>query len=383
MKTSVFLAGILAILCLSGCWDERILKDRNLIICIGRDLVEEGKIQNSYALLTPAIKQVASSSSSQQSGITGGKQKNVISAVGDSVNQTALMMDRKTSETIDDSKNQVVLIGEKLAKKDLYTTLDILYRDPMGGLQAKIAVVKGEAKQLMEQVSTKDPLVGSYLVELLESQVERRVIPEATLQSIYPSLLDRGEDMMIPYMGMVGGDPAVIGSILIHDKEMTGTLTPEESLLSMIFSKLDMKGARISKKISGDEKLRPLAYINMLIGGSKRKLDVQVEGSSHPKIIVHLRAKLKVTVVEYPHNQLITEEQFNQLNKQLSEQLTKDAEKVLHKIQEARCDLYGIGRQLMAFYPEVWTNLDWEKDYSRITFRPKVEVQIKGTGLIH
>ncbi|MDF2679558.1 MAG: spore gernimation protein, partial [Brevibacillus sp.] len=266
---------------------------------------------------------------------------------------------------------------------DLYTTLDILYRDPMGELKAKIAVVKGEAKKLMEQVSTKDPLVGSYLVELIESQVDRRIIPEATLQSIYPSLLDQGEDLIIPYLGIVGGEPAVIGSILMHDKEMTGTLTPEESLLSMIFSKRDMKGARISQKINGDEKLRPLAYINLLVGGAKRKINVQVEGSSPQNIVVNLLVKLKVNVVEYPHNQLTTEEAFNELNKKLSDHLTKDAEKVLRKVQEAKCDLYGVGRQLMAFYPEVWKKLDWEKDFSRITFRPRVEVEIKGTGLIH
>ncbi|MDF2681141.1 MAG: hypothetical protein K0R47_2331, partial [Brevibacillus sp.] len=127
MRTYLCFIYICSLVFLSGCWDERILKDRNLIICIGRDLVEEGKIQTSYALLTPAIKQAGSSSSSQQSGsgIAGGKQKNVISAVGDSINETALMMDRKTSETVDDSKNQVVLIGEELARKDLYTTLDI------------------------------------------------------------------------------------------------------------------------------------------------------------------------------------------------------------------------------------------------------------------
>ncbi|QRG68352.1 Ger(x)C family spore germination protein [Brevibacillus choshinensis] len=385
MKPSLFAAGILALLFLSGCWDQRILKDRNLIICIGRDLAEEGKIQNSFALLTPAIKQTSSPSSSQQpgSGAVSGKQKNVISAVGDTINQTAMMMDRKTSETVDDSKNQAVLIGEKLARLDLYSTLDLLYRDPMGELKAKVAVVKGEAKQLMEHIAARDPLVGSYLVELLESQVERRIIPEATLQSIYPSLLEHGEDLIIPYLGLVDGEPAVIGSVLTHDKKMTGTLTPDESLLSMMFSKFDLKGARINQRIGGDEKLRTLGYISFLVGNVKRKMDVKVESSSSQSIIVDLHAKLKVTVVEYPHNQLNTEAKFNELNRKLSNQLTKDAEKVLHKLQEARCDFYGVGRQIMAFHPETWKKLDWDKDFSRISFRPRVEVEIKGTGLIH
>lgn len=195
-------------------------------------------------------------------------------------------------------------------------------------------------------------------------------IKQSVTPSFYPSLLDQGEDMIIPYLGLVDGEPAVIGSILTHDKEMTGTLSPEDSLLSMMFLDQNMKGARISMKIRVDGKLRPLAYINM-------------QGPSPQNIVVNLFVNLKVIVVEYPHNQLKTEEDFNELNKRLSDHLTKDAEKVLRNVQEARCDLYGVGRQLMAFYPGVWKKLDWEKDFRRITFHPRVEVEIKGTGLIH
>ncbi|MED4583292.1 hypothetical protein P9578_10920 [Brevibacillus choshinensis] len=32
---------------------------------------------------------------------------------------------------------------------------------------------------------------------------------------------------------------------------------------------------------------------------------------------------------------------------------------------------------------KMWKKLNWDKGFSRITFRPRVEVEIKGTGLIH
>ncbi|MDM5198552.1 Ger(x)C family spore germination C-terminal domain-containing protein [Fictibacillus enclensis] len=55
---------------------------------------------------------------------------------------------------------------------------------------------------------------------------------------------------------------------------------------------------------------------------------------------------------------------------------TKDANRVLTKMQKANSDTLGIGRKLIAYHPDLWKKTDWEKDYPNIDLSAKVTVNI-------
>ncbi|WP_419471607.1 Ger(x)C family spore germination C-terminal domain-containing protein [Gottfriedia acidiceleris] len=50
-------------------------------------------------------------------------------------------------------------------------------------------------------------------------------------------------------------------------------------------------------------------------------------------------------------------------------------------MQSRRCnpqnsDVLGIGKELKAFHPNIWSSLDWRKDYPRMTIEPKFDIKL-------
>ncbi|MNL68012.1 hypothetical protein D3C87_1926720 [compost metagenome] len=62
--------------------------------------------------------------------------------------------------------------------------------------------------------------------------------------------------------------------------------------------------------------------------------------------------------------------------------LTKDAEEIIRKLQQANCDIFGVGRKLIAYHNKVWKTQNWNEDYRKVQFHTKVEVEIVDTGIL-
>lgn len=60
--------------------------------------------------------------------------------------------------------------------------------------------------------------------------------------------------------------------------------------------------------------------------------------------------------------------------------MTDLAVETIEKMQEARCDGFGVGRQLIAFQPKVWKQMkdSWGEVYPNIRFEPKIDLTKKG-----
>ena len=74
----------------------------------------------------------------------------------------------------------------------------------------------------------------------------------------------------------------------------------------------------------------------------------------------------------------------SQLEQFLSKEMTHLAEETLEKMQKARCDGLGIGRQLLAFHPDIWKKQkeDWGSNYQKVNFVTEVQVEITKKGII-
>lgn len=86
------------------------------------------------------------------------------------------------------------------------------------------------------------------------------------------------------------------------------------------------------------------------------------------QIDVNLRIELPVTIVEYAMNHLQEKNTIDSLNRKLSDDMTRDAEQIIKTLQQSGCDSFGIGRHLIAHYPELWKSLDWNQQYAQVRF---------------
>lgn len=84
----------------------------------------------------------------------------------------------------------------------------------------------------------------------------------------------------------------------------------------------------------------------------KRKLKVTTDKNGN--VHVNIKLNLRIIVLEYPKNHLHKTKEREKLNKELSEQLTKESKKIIATLQKSHCDAFGIGRQLIAYHPDLW-----------------------------
>lgn len=54
----------------------------------------------------------------------------------------------------------------------------------------------------------------------------------------------------------------------------------------------------------------------------------------------------------------------------------------MEEVQKANCDIFGVGRKLIAYHHNVWKEKNWSKDYRKVRFHPKVEIKIVDTGIL-
>ncbi|PGL71123.1 Ger(x)C family spore germination protein [Bacillus sp. AFS055030] len=374
MKYKLVLISLICILPLTSCWDQRLLKESRLVYSAGYDLIEDNNM-----LVTAVIK----TNSQGGSDPTQVKTTNVIiTSTGKTSSDARLKVTRKVAGDFTTNKTRVLLIGDELSKKDIYPIFDIVYRDPRSSLGAKVIITKGRAEDILKLSKVEESLVSEEILDLVMNAESHTNVPIENVQTICTIMFDPGEDIFLPLIEKDNDNLIDISGVaLFNGQKYTGyNLLGDDPTMLLLFKDEMEKYARFNVKVSPKEKDIREQFITIQV--KKNKPEMQINVSKENKITVNLNLKLDVDTLEYAHNELTSKKEIDKLNKILSKQLTKKAEKIFKTIQESNCDALGIGRELISFHPEVWKKLDWNKDYAKITIKPKVEVKIVGTGIL-
>ncbi|MFK3939550.1 Ger(x)C family spore germination protein [Alkalihalobacillus sp. NPDC078783] len=363
---------ILSLFFLSGCWDEQLLKDVALINSQAIDYNSE----NDTVKLTIAL--VSGNSNEKVPTNT-----TIVSAEGKSIRDSRTELDKKVGSELFASKNQVTMFSRELAEKDIYAALDGNYRSPLSALTARLAVIEGEAESILHAETENKPLISDYLRDLLISAEDTGAIPSVNLQNTLTTLYDDGQDIVMPRLKTVEqkAGAKIVGTALFSDRQMTGELNSEESILLLLLSN-NKKGAhRMTRKVQTDEVDPLYDYVTVDVENMKRNLRVSKNELGDFEVQIDL--VLKMNANEYPGDDLYKRHVIKRLNTQLSEELTKEANIVLTKIKEANCDYLAIGRKVNAFYYSDWQNYKWKDVYPTIEMKANVDVEIIYHGIIN
>jgi Ger(x)C family germination protein len=377
--------GLLCIILLitpCGCWDARYLQESRLVFIAGFDRLPEGKL-----LTTAVIREEQVSTAGVEPIGT------IVMASGRTPRDTRDSVNRRLNDRFDPSQMQTLVLGEPLAREDIYPILDVFYRDPKSPLDAQLAVVKGTAKELLLTKKVGDTRIGEYVREMIASTEEDTIVPKENIQSVCPLMFDPGHDFALPYLSVKKGpteeagidneiDVSVEGIAMFHGHHMTGSLNSDESRLFMLMSGKRYKTARINIQINPGNIANTASFLSVSVEKVRRTWDVQPQRDG--SIQVDLNLTLYVTVIEYPKDKLANETVRSRLNKKISQSLTHQATQTVKKMQQATFDGFGIGREIMAHHPEHWQGTKWwTTTYPRITITPRVQVRIVGHGIIN
>lgn len=345
---------------LVGCWDEQLYKDLTIVPLVGIE-GKPGKFKGYYTKLE-VTNGVSSYSTVEGSGV--------------SMRDARLDANRMTGETLSVRQLQVKLIAGETAKTNIIDTLDVSFRTPNSRLSSRIAVVEGEMAQYMEKNEKISLELPDYYIDMLEAAISYSIIPDIDINKAATLIHDDAIDLVLPFVKMSekNGTPEVSGVALFSDKVFTGdTLDKKESIIVQVLRKEPGKFPLFTYPWEKDDKFSP---ITVEIATYKRKWDIQDSK-------IEATYKIKFGVEEFAHDHLDEDKTRKELEKFLSKELTKDFNKVIKKLQEAKSDAVGFGRTVRAFHPNLWDKGKWSDTFSELEINVKVEAEITRTGILN
>lgn len=361
----------LSSLSLTGCWDREYLKDLHLAYGVGFDISENGMIKETVELIIPPEVEQKSTTSE------------IHTSYGHNLRSSSNQMRNRVRGNIRFLKNGFQLLGKSVAEQGLYSNLDVNFRDPSNPTSnVRVIIAEGSASDILEQKTVGELKIGEFITQKIESLEEMSLFPKETLDTVFRFLKDPGQDFALPYIALDKDEIITRGLALFHDQYYSGMLNPDQSILLVLLKGQKGKNARFTKKIDLGYPDHIQEYITINAGFKKVKRKFKVSVSADGSVEVDLELKLQAVVEEFPGKHLLKEEDLQKVNQAFSEILTKEAELVVKEVQKANCDIFGVGRKLIAYHHNVWRDKNWSKDYRKVQFHPKVEVKIVDTGII-
>ncbi|MCP3026837.1 Ger(x)C family spore germination protein [Halobacillus sp. A5] len=363
---------IISALILSGCWDQRQFKNVKLALSIGLDEGSNGQMTETVSI--PTVR----------GGGEGPLEETVqiLSSDAHTVLDARDKIDRMISHSFNPSKMEVLLLGEDLAKKDIYPVLDNFYRNPNSNLNAKLVIVEGTARKALEFRGAGEMRISEYLNGMLEGAEAASRTTGENLQMICAELVEEGEDFTLPLIKFDEEEVALefSGLALMSGEKYTGEkISAEQAPLLMLLKGIKGRFVQLTRKVDDNEE-EILDYITVEV--MKFNDDMKINPSKD-EIKVDISLDLDVRVTEYPHDHLVSEKVIEDLNKKLSEVLTAEAEQIISKLQEANSDVFSIGRHIHAYHPDVWKQMDWKTMYPEVQFNTEVNAEIQQHGIVN
>jgi spore germination protein KC len=120
-------------------------------------------------------------------------------------------------------------------------------------------------------------------------------------------------------------------------------------------------------------------YQTINILQEKHKLMTEL---TNKEVHATINLALKIEVIENPNNKPLDKEGIKRLEPILSYLLTERAKSVIAKLQKANCDVFGIGRKMIAFHYDYWKTVNWDEEYPNIKIKPQIKAVIVKHGIL-
>ncbi|MCM3600499.1 Ger(x)C family spore germination protein [Robertmurraya korlensis] len=339
---------------LTGCVEQKIIDDINIMSGVGYDAKEDGKVKGTIVI--PVYK--ADKSISNESFVAEAK-------VSKEINRQAQM---KSADPLENGSIEIVLFGKELAERGLYEITDTFERDAGIGSRLYLAVVDGTADEIMQK-NLGNLGTGSYLNTLLEHNMRHRELPLSNLHLFMYSYYSKVQDPFLPYVKLTGNKVKVQGIALFDHDRAVDYLNSKD----MFFFKALMENFRNGAYTFNVGKDIVTTY-NIT---TKRKYDIK-DPLTQPK--VNLYVELEAHIREYTGKKLDSKV-VDQAGKAFEEAINKKTKELLERFRDQKIDPIGIGvlakTQTRKFDPDKWNEV-----YQNATFHVSSKVLITETGVI-
>jgi spore germination protein len=356
---SLFIVSILFLLI--GCVPKQIIDEVQLIHAIGFDELPNHNIKGTitYPIFDP----------------DGTVRVETLSTVSHTSRFFRSKLNTKSPKTLSTGQLRIVLFNDKFSKKGILDIVNSLYRDPNVGNRLYMAVVDGNAHDLLTAKYTAAPLPSIYLMDLIEQNIESENLPKTNLHVFLYSYYGEGIDPFLPIVKTEKSAMQLEGIALFKDDKYVGKLNHSESFAFKVMLDGSKTGHYEVELKKGKNKGH--AVVRNIKGKTSYKVR-KVNGV--PEFDVNL--KIFGEIHEYPPWLNLEEKpNIDLIEKTLKKQINKEAKKITAKFQRLNVDPLGFGDQVRR-REKKWDFKRFQEQYPDMKITVSTEIEIVESGVI-
>jgi spore germination protein KC len=384
----IFLLIILNLAVLNGCWDIREINELGLVTAVGIDKADgPNRYSVTVQIANPTAEGSSDSKSKVKSDVWIGTQE------GSSLFDAARMLVDISSRRIMWAHNNVIIIGESMAKEGIIPVVDYFTHNPELRMKTAVVVAKGDAKEyLAAKVGMESPSGVSFILlegyrALTAESVESHLLEvSAGLKNEYSNLLITG--ISLKKSLMPSGDSEnkekssetieLTGVAVFKKDKMLGWLSPEESRgVSWILNQTKNTVVTVTDPEHGNKS------VSVETGSVKAKIKTQVINGM-PGISVNVSGKGDIVEEDGSTNQGMSEVKEHVaelLNKKIEDEIKHSLE-IIQK--EYMVDCLGFAAIVHAQNDVEWESGlkdKWQVIFPQIPVTVSVDINIKSSTL--
>lgn len=381
-RIAVFLILVL-LLTNSGCWSRVEIEDLAVVLLIGLDKAkEEGKVRVTVQLARPE---------EMVGGMAGGGQGTkkavwVTGSTGDSIYDAQQNLAMHVSRELFWAHTRAIIIGEELAREGIAPVIDFVDRRRDLRRRIGIAVVRGEARELLEAEPGLEKTSGQVYSSLLLRLFRHSKAATSDLRDIYEMLTSKGihpttsriELVELKDEKNIKKQPKLTGTAVFRDDKLIGWLDEAETRGFLLLTRKKVAGVFPVKCPVCEEK-----NVSIVLTRSSTSIKPQLVNG---ELIITVQIKAEGDVREQMcQDDLSRPEIIEMLNQRLAQAIKVEVIAALNKAQRNyQVDIFGFGEVVRRKFPKLWQKIEykWDEEFPELPVKISIEAKIRRLGMI-
>jgi spore germination protein len=341
---------------LAGCVEKEIVDEVNLIDGIGFDYSEKNRIRCTVTFPVYLRDQPPKNKS----------------FTAESVTKITVLQEiqRQTADPIVTGNLEVALFGKQLAEKEgILDLIDPFQRDPGVGTTLYMAIVDGEAKEVLEGTYG---ITGTanHISKMIEHNIKTEELPKTNLQIFLSNFYQKGKTPYMPQIKKIAKDKVKINGICLIKN---GKVVDFVSTQNLFFFRL------LTDKFSHGMHRVNIDKGEAVIRSIRSSHDFTLTRRDPYEITIHI--KVNGIINEFTGNTL-TAKTISKLEEQFEKKINAECLALINKFQAKEVDPIGFGKFVRTQTRNFDVNRWWNSQYKNMTVKIKSEVKITEGGVI-
>ncbi|TDX48034.1 Ger(x)C family spore germination protein [Orenia marismortui] len=397
MRSVKLILVFMILILLTGCFNRVELEEMAYVVVIGLDKGEAGGFEVTYQIGNPQV------GSSDRVQAEGEPPSEIVTLTAPDITTARDLANISVSREVTYAHLKVLVTGEKLTRSgEAFTLLDSVLRDEAIKQEVMLIVSKEKASEFIRGNKHKlETRPHKHYEFMARRWKETGLVPDATLLRFFPRTLgDAGlflstyatskkgkskygyeDEYLAGQVKKEGGNPIqMIGSAVLKEGKMIGTLTGEETKLSLLLRPHTVRNSILASYSD------PLAKEKRIAARWMKTKDTQIEmdlSTDTPKIDVIVPLKFEILSIASGIDYIENLEKQKILKDSIASSLEDKAKQLVNRTQqEFKGDpfqWYLIARK------EFWTldeyiKYNWMKSYPRAEVNIRFDIKIVNFG---